>query len=67
MENYKKEINNLTEEMLRVLYDSVEWVISDDDTEGDDFYAIHTAVCKQVIKKMADTVTGIKTYNSIRN
>jgi hypothetical protein len=65
MENYKREINNLAEEMLTILHDSAEWVISDNDAEGDDFNAIHTAVCKQVIKKMLDTSTGIKTYDRI--
>lgn len=65
MENYKEQIDSLAEEMLTVLYDSAEWAISDTDADGDEFNAIHAFVMKQTIRKMLDTLTGIKTYDRI--
>lgn len=65
MENYKEQVEKLAEEMFAILSDSVEWTISDDDAEGDEFDAIHSAVCKQVVKKMLDITAGVKTYNRI--
>ena len=43
---------SLSEEILPLIHSKVDWQIADQETEGDEHYAIHASVTRLVINKM---------------